>query len=443
MNKYFLKSLLLLSIILTIAVACNKQPDDVGLSVKPDSEKIDFAFDTALYVTAYSVREDSLKSDETSVSVLGSIWHPEFGITKANIVTQIRLSEVGPSWGEGAVVDSIVLSLSYSGFYGDSTSVQTVRVYEINQDLNIDSSYYSGREIDYNTTILGEKTFIARPVDSVLVDTVKVAPHIRIKLDNAALAAKFLAATADDLSSNTNWLSYFKGIYIKAGDPFAFDKGTLMYINPESSYTFLKMYYHNNTEDSLEYQFNYNAYCARFTQFDHNNYQEATPEFKAQVVAKDTTLGKEVLYLQAACGTRINLHIPELTHLLSDKNVAINEARLVLTDIDPSSKYQHPSKLVLVKLADDGTISYLEDQYEGTSYFGGSYNSSDNTYSFRITHYIQSLINNPENANERLAIYASSGAVRGYAVKLAGTNPFDPALQKKRVQIQILFTKIP
>ncbi len=446
MNRKILKSSLLLFVTIGLLIACNKQPDDIGLSVKPDSEKIDFDFDTSLFVNAHSVIDDHLKSDETSVGVLGTVWHPEFGITKANIVTQIRLSDVGPSWGTNPVVDSIVLSLAISGYYGESTSVQTVRVYEILDSLNIDSSYYTTTQVSYDPTPLGERTFIARPEDSVKVDTVNVTPHIRIKLDNPTFAAKILAATSNDLESNTNWLRYFKGIYIKAGEPFASDKGTLMYINPESSYTNIKMYYHNDADTSLEYQFNYNAYCARFTQFDHNNYQDASQEFRDQLLSNNTALGKEVLYLQASGGTRIDLRIPDLKYLsdeLKAKKIAINEARLVLTDIDPDSKYQKPSQLVLVKLSEKDTISYLPDQYEGTSYFGGTYDETKKSYSFRITHYIQSLIDDPDNANERLALYASSGAVRGYAVRLAGTDPTDPVLKKKRVQVQILYTKVP
>lgn len=449
MNRKLLKSTLLLFVVISLLIACNKQPDDIGLSVKPDSEKIDFDFDTSLFVNAHSVIDDSLKSDETSVGVLGTVYHPEFGITKANIITQIRLSEVGPSWGTNPVVDSIVLSLAVSGFYGDSTSVQTIRVYEILEDLNIDSSYNTSRPVSYDPVVLGEKTFIARPVDSVLVDTTKVAPHFRIKLDNPVLAAKILAASTSVLSSNTEWLTYFKGIYIKAGDPFAYNKGTLMYINPESSYTKMTMYYHNDADTSLSYQFNYNAYSARYTQFDHNNYQEASQEFRAQVVSNDTTLGKEVLYLQASGGTRIDLRIPDLKYLsdeLKARKIAINEARLVLTDIDPDSKYQKPSQLVLVRLRivkKKEVIEYLPDQYEGTSYFGGTYDKTKKSYSFRVTHYIQSLIDEQDTANERLALYASSGAVRGYAVKLAGTDPADPVLKKKRVQIQILYTKVP
>ena len=57
----------------------------------------------------------------------------------------------------------------------------------------------------------------------------------------------------------------------------------------------------------------------------------------------------------------------------------------------------------------DSTTYLLPDYYEGTSYFGGSYNSKEKAVTFRVSEYMQSiLLGNKDNVGISLGINGAS-----------------------------------
>ncbi|MCK5766051.1 MAG: DUF4270 family protein, partial [Bacteroidales bacterium] len=109
-------------ILITFLTACNKKPDQVGLSLQPVSDELSVVFDNSTGLLSHSLREDSVRTDVNVVKtgMLGSMLDPVFGKTTAEIYSQFRLSENGQDFGTAPELDSLILSLSYSGFYGDS-----------------------------------------------------------------------------------------------------------------------------------------------------------------------------------------------------------------------------------------------------------------------------------------------------------------------------------
>jgi hypothetical protein len=137
---------------------------------------------------------------------LGDLNDPEFGHTHANINFNITPSSVGryPFVKNDAnlKIDSVVLSLSYQGAYGDTANdgIQTLRVYEIDQNsgFNDTSAYsYSDPVSDFATVgpELGSATFAINHLKDTIPliragDTTKVWNVVRIRLDNS-LGARF------------------------------------------------------------------------------------------------------------------------------------------------------------------------------------------------------------------------------------------------------------
>ena len=143
-------------ILITFLTACNKKPDQVGLSLQPVSDELSVVFDNSTGLLSHSLREDSVRTDVNVVKtgMLGSMLDPVFGKTTAEIYSQFRLSENGQDFGTAPELDSLILSLSYSGFYGDSMSSQTIKVFELDQDMDPDSAYYSNQSIsDYGVEL--------------------------------------------------------------------------------------------------------------------------------------------------------------------------------------------------------------------------------------------------------------------------------------------------
>jgi hypothetical protein len=419
--------------------SCNKEPDLLGLDLLPPGDRLNGTIMDTATIAAYSVFEDSIFTGGMTYGVIGSIYDDVFGKTTASLYTQIRMTSNAPTFGTGAVVDSVVLVLPYYGLFGDSSAIQTFRIYELSGSLDADKKYYSNNaEID-KLSLLAEKTFLPRVSDSVNIDTVsniKIIPQLRIKF-GPQFAEKIMSATANDLLNNDNFVQYFKGIVITT-DPKDTPGGSLVSFNLTSTTSRLKMYYHNST-DALVYDFSMEA-SARFNRYDHNHYNEASQELKDQVLNSDTIAaamhGKQKLYIQAFGGTKVKLRFPYLKKWAAGKKIAINNALLIMNNADLSGSFNAPASLSLREKLTDSTQSILIDEAEGSSYFGGTYNDSKG-YQFRISRYIQQLLI-PATEDKGLYLLVPGASYIGNRLILNGTDATMPG----RMKLVITYTKI-
>ena len=81
--------------------------------------------------------------------------------------------------------------------------------------------------------------------------------------------------------------------------------------------------------------------------------------------------------------------MPNIEHwadTLDGSYIVINEAKLILpaSDILTDSLFRLPSNFILLGFNADSTTYLLPDYYEGTSYFGGSYNSTEQAVIFPL-----------------------------------------------------------
>jgi hypothetical protein len=436
--SWFSAGLFLITAILL--TTCKKEENELGLNLQPPGDKLNVKSTDTTTVVAYSLLADSVKTDETSVSLLGSILDPVFGKTTASFYSQFRLSLPAYDFGTTPYPDSLVLTLDYNGIYGDSTSPMTVKVYELEDQLFIDSAYFSNESKAVMSTLLAQKTYTPNLTDSVTVDGEKVAPHLRINLSSITneLALKLLAAPADSMASNTSFVNYFHGLYIAAEPTMA--GGSIVYFDLMSVVTGLSMYYHNALSDSLRFDYVINSSCARFGNFTHD-YSLADPAFKAQVLDKDTSLGQNTCYVQALGGVKTFLRFPHIKDYYANGKVAVNEARFFLYADESEPGLTPANTLVLVNRTADSSYTITQDQLEGTSYFGGFYDKNQHGYWFRITGTIQQLMRStgPDYGFE---IYVSGGAVNAQRALLNGTNPQSPVPPEDRMRLVITYTSV-
>ncbi len=439
MKQTFLKNLLRLSVaifLLSFLFSC-EEPDIVGLEVQPPNDKMDVVFCDTITLVAYSVKEDSIRTDETVYNLLGSNYDPMFGKNSAGFYSQFRLSSNNANFGSNPVLDSIVLSLLYKGIYGDTSAQQTVKVYELDENIYKDSVYYSNREILTTGTTLASKTFVPNLKDSVIVGGVKESPQLRIRLSDA-LGQRFLNASGStSLSDNTNFLEFFKGIYVTTLP--ASGTGAIMYFDMLNSLSKITLYYQNDTTDSLKYNFVSNELCARINHFNHSKYQYADPYLRSEV-SGDTTKGDSILYIQSMAGLKIRIQYPYIRDLIKNGRIAINKADLIVAiDNNDASlpDYTPPPQLVLLE-EKDGLIRFLLDQYEGMSYYGGVYNSSKKEYKFNIARHIQQVVDGiKENIGLYLVVWLADRPNKANRVVLNGTKR-----QNGNLRLQLTYTKL-
>jgi len=428
--NYKFQFLLLLFGGLFILSGCNKKPESIGLDLV-DNGKLP-VFDTTFSVQAYSVVEDSVVTDETSLNLLGSMYTDNFGLTVASIYTHLRLLGLAPDFGDDPQMDSAFLTLVYSGYYGDTLTPQTIRIYEVLEDFYKDSTYYSTDKFDVSDVELANYTFYPRPTDTVSInDSTKVTAQIQIPL-NETFVNKILNPYDDSvLVSNDKFIQYFKGIYITADSMISPGEGSILYFNLLNSRSKVTIYYN----DSLTYNLVFNTNTARIGNFLHNYGKSLNQNFRDQILNKDTTIGTVNLYLQGLAGIKTIIKMPEISDWVNTNNFAVNEAKLVIPVSDYPEELKPADQLVLFKLDESGNAAFTDDQLEGDNYFGGNY-KNDSTYQFRISFYMQDLLNGtPDNG---LVLLISGKTINANEVLLSGTEEGI----KDPMCLKIVYTKL-
>jgi hypothetical protein len=432
----FSVSLSLLFIFLFIS--CNKEPDQVGIGLQPASAELTVSFDDSSGLLVYSEREDSVRTDGNAIKtgMLGSMMDPVFGRTTAGIYTQFRLPENGHTYGSDPVLDSVVLSLSYSGFYGDTAAQQSIKIYELTGEMFPDSTYYSNQSIPDDGQIIASADFVPVPGDSITVGGNPASPQLRIRLSDE-FGQKLINAGSEVYSDNESWLTFMKGLRITS-DP-AMAGGGIMLFDMLASNTALTVYYRTGEpQDTLSFAFVSNSNCARFTAFDHNDYLDALPEFRAQVLEQDTALGMKEFYLQSMGGVKARIRLPDIAGYFKDGPVAINEAMLVFYINDDGAGLAPPPQLGLALVGEEGEYLPLPDAGEAGSYYGGLLNDNETQYFFRISRHVQRVLTG-QSDNSSLALLISGASFRANRVVFYGPDQVNGDL---RMRLNVIYTGV-
>jgi hypothetical protein len=348
-----------------------------------------------LSIIAYSQQEDSVPTNQVGRGVLGLINDPVFGKARSSIYTEFRLFENSLSLGSNPHVDSLVITLKYFGFYGDSLTRQNIKIYELLENIPEDSIIYSNRQLEYYAIPIGEKRIIHRPKDSTMVGDTKLPANIRIKLSDeyaAKLASHNGTSTYDN---NANFLEVFKGLYITVEDHN--ETGGMAYIDLVNAITTVSLYYiDQGTFTEKVQEFPINQFCLRYNYFENFGYANTIPVLYQQIIGGDTLLGDSLLFLQGLQGVRVAFDIPELSTFDENFNsLIINKATLILP-VDNSFYnlyFTPPARLMLLAVNESGEFQQIIDSQLGNTLYGGDYNAAKKRYEFNITRHIQSVVN--------------------------------------------------
>lgn len=379
----------------------------------PSTLLIKGSLDQNQRMVAYSEAQDSVSSDETSVNLAGSMNDPLFGSTTAGFFAQMRLTGVNVDFGSSPTLDSVVLTLAYYNYYGDTVTPQKFTVYEVTEALSKDKDYVSNSTVAYDPGNIGFCTRLHHISDSVSVGGVNKAPHLRIRLEENIGERLLSMSSAGYLQSDDTFLPQFQGLYVTGEDNLSVGTGSIVYFDLLNLQSGLTVYYNQGSS----YTFGFTDKSARINHFTH---KFGNTEVSKQLagIAVDTAR----IYVQGACGTSARIFFPDLVRLSDSGKVIINKAELVLKVASGTSDSYAPlSKLLLARVDDDFKNQVVEDQYGGNAYFGGSYNPELKQYSFNLAKYAQGLING-EFSDKGLRLLASGSAVSAARTVLNGVN---------------------
>ena len=407
MKRYcnFLHKTLIISVLVILYTACSKTTESIGNGLLSENDYIGAYYIDTLQIHCHSECIDSLFSKGLTTVLLGSMMDPVMGRTDANLFTQLHVSSTNHYFGDEPVIDSVVLQLAYNGYYGDTTTTQTVHVYELADTLSGYDNYYQFSDVEVKGFDLANNfQFQPRPKTTRIVvgnDTLSQAV-LRIPLDNS-FAEQLATADSAIFSTPDAFKNYFYGLKICCES--VSQNGAICYFNPTSNTVTRLQVYYRETPDAnpMRYDFYITSDDVYFNQYLHD-YTLGSAEFTQQVLQNDTLMGQTQLYLQSMGGIRSFISFPDLldwanalqedgTHLI------INEAKLIIPASETiDTTLLAPTTLAVISLKKTGGTALLPDYMEGTSYYGGSYSSAKKNVTFRISEYLQGIILGSENS---------------------------------------------
>jgi hypothetical protein len=479
-------ALFLCSLVLLLSCRKINEATTLGDDLVPEVDNIN-TFETTFPVETNNVLlNDTAKLIYDDPVALGNITDdPEFGKTNAAVYFQVNPRVYGTypfTSKENLIIDSVVLSLAYIAGYGDTNSVQTVRVFEVapTSPFN-DTSFYSFNELDLETTgtELGSASFSIRSLrDSFPIirkDTLRVGNQLRIRLDNA-LGERFASYVATNGANgayynDTIFKTLFRGLAVKADDGNG--NGLAYFSLANTDKTQLTVYYKatkNNTIDTAQVDFSHNLRFIRTnirSKGGQANIIRRQPAGNWAAYLSNGLPQDDKVYVQSTPGTGGYgyVTIPALDTL---QNKLIHRAELIVTRI-PSifdNIFPAPRQLFIDKINATNDSAFILDEFIVQTQNGASYNYSsfggvlqgDNTYRFNLTASVQDVLTGKKR-NNRFRIYApfdtrpydaSTNPVStpfiqaiplpAYGrVVLAGGNYADPAMQ---LRLRVIYSKL-
>lgn len=394
------KAIMLSVLFLTVFFSCKK---DGELYPKFNDENL-----TVNYVDTFtintSVVRDSIQTNNAYLNLLGICNDSVFGLSSSSIYSQVTLLGANVNFGSNPVIDSVVLTLKYqsaTSFYGNLSTPMTINVYQLAQKMTEDK-YYATDSVLYNN-LLGASSFSPYVNDSVKgvimngSDTIDLAPHIRITLNNTLGQTLLdLGGGSNTIESNTELENTLNGLYITPStsvnnSTLNKGEGSILYLDLNDNLSTLTLFYHNDN-DTNSYSFLINSESKKFNHFEHN-YTNTNIGNQLTGLVYDSSL----TYIQSMGGLRTKITLPYIKNLKSIDNIIINKAELVFT-VNESLNNTTPEvqNTSLTGIDQSGTAIFLADNFEGSDYFGGSLDESNFTYTFNIARHIQQLLNSEE-----------------------------------------------
>lgn len=437
--------------------SCEKDFSTVGGDVIGDNTFVTTPYDLA-QVTAYSKKTDTVRTNGLPEYLLGAYDSPVYGLSEASILGQLTLGITDPSFGESPVLDSVVMVLPFhstavkqegkkktyelDSIYGSGgiqlsvyASNYYLRDFDPATGLEEKQAYYSSQQAEFENHLgskLFDQTIYFLKNEVVLTgeeDTLRLSPRLRVHLPTAFFKSKIIDKEGgQELLSNANFTSYFRGLYLKA--QAVNGGGSMASLKLASTDAKVVLYYTNTTtNDEGETKKIQNTYEFYFGGNMVNVFNNNSP---IDLSSQDKVMGESNLYLQG--GGQGSMAVIELfsgpdsdadgvsdeLESLRQKDWLINEANLIFY-VDEGEVIEgqaEPQRLYLYDLEHNNTIiDYKNDIsantgspfYSRVIHLGmlSEDEAGNRYYKIRLTDHIRYILND-EAANVKLGLTVAS-----------------------------------
>ncbi|EDM44310.1 hypothetical protein SCB49_04755 [unidentified eubacterium SCB49] len=480
-NPFLPYTVAIFAIIIGLA-SCSEDFESIGTEIVND-QGLNVEVNREATVVAYSRKLSPFRSNNVTKYQLGTYSDPVFGESTANILTQVNLSESDPDFGENAVVDSVYIYIPYfstagetedevteytlDSIYGSSPirleffeSTYLLRNLDPTSNFEEAQRYYTDEGSlfeDYlSTSLLEIPEFTPSASEIALVEgedddeeTTRFAPGLRAQLSSDFFQQLIIDKSGQpELLSNSNFLNYFRGIYIKASNITA--NGTLVNLNLEEavidiSYTF-------DDDDEVDER-GTDVFQLTLNSISVNTFDTTlNPTIANDLLNVDRVNGEENLYLRGGEGIMSIIElfgnedsigyndfgvvnqpngIPDELDEIRQKGWLINEANLVFhvnqdlmvggeTEPERIFIYDFKNNERLTDYDLDPTISETELVDAVTTHLGRlERDDSDNGsyYKVRITNFMNNLVNQ-DSTGVKLGLVVAQDVINPNFLKL-------------------------
>ncbi len=422
------------------AFGCTKfDTTKLGSDLIPVVDNINTFADTVVINSSQGYFDDSTVVYPSENHALGKINNdPLFGKTEANIFFQLKPNVYPYRFGNAGdtliAADSVILTLSYRGSWGDTLLPQQLEVREIVDD-NFRDSVNKARDVKYKPALgalLGAITVVPKDLNSTVYfahgkDSAK--NQIRIKLSNSFRDYLFSRDTSasnfitNAFRNDSLYRRSFNGLGVTAVGSTG---NAIMYINISEAATRLEMHFRKKNSGTGVIDTVYNAlYLSPGNNFNIAPSATANNIIRDRTGTPSNTPSVNEHYLQTSPGTFVNLSIPGLSGM---PNRIIHRAQITIEQVPdnpvtdaiftvPPFMYldlkdtgsTNPQKFKAVYFDLNPSILYDPDFKNGFpyfprggvvdfNYFGGVPKTKPGPsgqvtyYDFNITRYIQQLV---------------------------------------------------
>ena len=417
--KFYKIDLLTLLIGLFLFASC-KSSNTIGLEVDPETAV------SGELIDSVTIRTQTLQDDPTTTNgisryPLGLLTDPILGTTEASLAMSVNLPSSAYKIQLDATLDSAVLVLPYATeFYGDSTSIYSVDVHQLTDDLSTQTAFMSNKEWPYNTSselvpngVVGNFTGRIKPntpvkYTQVVVgkpDSTVAVKALRIRLDNQFITEKILKIPVNALTNSAFFNARFKGLHVSVNKSNTSGKGAMAYFNMASGANAQLEVYYKQTNATTATKID--TVAGMFPISTSLNPVAATVKHNYTGTPVETQLANpevqyQTTYLQGPTGLRNKISFPHLSNLIQNLGgkVIINKAEL-LVNIDAGSDvapFVPANRLALYRYDIGGQRVHIPDveallpQSRVVPAFVGKYNAEKKHYSFIVTRYLQDLL---------------------------------------------------
>ena len=422
--KHFYLSLLCYLFVLS---SCTRKEIEFGAI--PDNAYTNLAYIDTVRVQLSTLLTDSFATNADTAFLLGRYADTYLGTVTARPFLHINVPSAFSDIPSSAVFDSLSLIIKPNGYYyGDTSRAQTISVYELSDAIafTYNSRLYNTSNIPVKPVPLGARTVRISPAET---------DSVIIRLSNSKGLELFdkLRHRTSDITSQTEFLNYFKGISLAVAD---IDTAAVFGLLGAAGSMIMRVHYHHTLPypEAAFIDFNSLANDYSFTQvLPERTNTGLTPVVPGLSELFPSTT-KQMSFLQPGTGLTLKMIFPSLKKILDKGNgslVKLLKAELIVKPKYLSfDRYQHklPAMLGLAQTDETNLIgSFLVDS-TGLATLAAApvldeVYDVNNYYRFTVTSYINYLLTTAGTEDDGLCLMQQSAIPRNLSrmVVNAGT----------------------